>query len=127
MLKPVTHNDAQSGEQLGVQVEYVNELDEKMLSGRHQVEFKHIFDKFQTDLANEAAGTTEGGAKGAATQNGDKKDTKEAEEKPKLSKKKLKELNRMKVSELKQVVKRPDVVEAWDVTAKDPLFLVWLK
>ena len=33
----------------------------------------------------------------------------------------------MKVSQLKQLVKRPDVVEAWDVTAKDPLFLVWMK
>ena len=36
-------------------------------------------------------------------------------------------MNRMKVSQLKQVVKRPDIVEAWDVTAQDPVFLVWLK
>jgi len=33
----------------------------------------------------------------------------------------------MKVSELKQIVKRPDLVDPWDVTAKDPLFLIWLK
>jgi len=45
----------------------------------------------------------------------------------KLSKKKLKQLKRMKVSELKQIVKRPDVVEVWDVTANDPMFLIWLK
>jgi hypothetical protein len=40
---------------------------------------------------------------------------------------KLKELNRMLVSELKQYVKRPDVVEAWNVTSKDLLFYEWLK
>ena len=45
----------------------------------------------------------------------------------KLSKKKLKQLKRMKVSELKQIVKRPDVVEVWDVTSNDPMFLIWLK
>jgi splicing factor 3B subunit 2 len=33
----------------------------------------------------------------------------------------------MKVGELKQYVKRPDLVEPWDVTASDPLFLIWLK
>lgn len=33
----------------------------------------------------------------------------------------------MKIAELKQIVRRPDVVESWDVTAQDPLFLVWLK
>eukprot|EP00826_Nyctotherus_ovalis_P066467 TRINITY_DN9822_c0_g4_i2.p2 TRINITY_DN9822_c0_g4~~TRINITY_DN9822_c0_g4_i2.p2 ORF type:complete len:336 (-),score=134.69 TRINITY_DN9822_c0_g4_i2:68-1075(-) len=33
----------------------------------------------------------------------------------------------MKVAELKQIVKRPDVVEVWDVTATDPMFLIWLK
>jgi len=33
----------------------------------------------------------------------------------------------MKIAELKQVVKRPDLVEPWDVTSKDPLFLIWLK
>jgi len=33
----------------------------------------------------------------------------------------------MKVGELKQIVKRPDLVDPWDVTAKDPLFLIWMK
>ena len=48
-------------------------------------------------------------------------------ESSKLSKKRIKQLKRMKVSELKQIVKRPDVVELWDVTAPEPMFLIWLK
>lgn len=45
----------------------------------------------------------------------------------KLSKKKRKLLSRMKVSELKQITNHPEVVEAWDVTAQDPILLVQLK
>jgi splicing factor 3B subunit 2 len=33
----------------------------------------------------------------------------------------------MKVFELKMKVTRPDLVEAWDVTSNDPLFLMNLK
>nr|XP_054758237.1 bromodomain-containing protein 4-like isoform X1 [Lytechinus pictus] len=47
--------------------------------------------------------------------------------KPKISKKKLRKLNRLSVAELKQLVTRPDVVEMHDVTARDPKLLVYLK
>ena len=33
-------------------------------------------------------------------------------------------MSRMKVFDLKMKVRRPDMVEAWDITAKDPLFLL---
>ena len=95
-----------------------------MLSGKHQVEFKHIFDRFKTDVIAENSEKKEDKDKNDA-QNGDKKENEVEEQK--LSRKKQKELNRMKVSELKQKVKRPDVVESWDVTAQDPLFLTYLK
>ena len=49
------------------------------------------------------------------------------DDKPKLSKKKMKKLNRLSVAELKQLVIRPDVVEMHDVTAHDPKLLVLLK
>nr|XP_042912781.1 splicing factor 3B subunit 2-like [Parasteatoda tepidariorum] len=49
------------------------------------------------------------------------------EEKPKLSKKKLKKLSRMSVAELKLKVNRPELVELHDVTAKDPVLLLHLK
>jgi splicing factor 3B subunit 2 len=33
----------------------------------------------------------------------------------------------MKVFDLKMKVRRPDMVEAWDITAKDPQFLLDMK
>ncbi|KNC69602.1 hypothetical protein SARC_17883, partial [Sphaeroforma arctica JP610] len=45
----------------------------------------------------------------------------------KMSKKKLKKLNRLTVAELKQLVQRPDLVEVWDVTSIDPKLLIQLK
>ena len=51
----------------------------------------------------------------------------EDDDKPKISKRKQKQLTRLSVAELKQCVARPDVVEMHDVTAKDPKLLVLLK
>ncbi|KAK7242900.1 splicing factor 3B [Aureococcus anophagefferens] len=50
-----------------------------------------------------------------------------AEEEKELSKKQRKAMSRMTVAELKQMVARPEVVEAHDVTAGDPKLLVYLK
>lgn len=51
----------------------------------------------------------------------------EAEEKKPLSKKKARKMNRLTVAELKQLVKKPEVVEWTDVTASDPRILLHLK
>lgn len=51
----------------------------------------------------------------------------QADDKERLSKRKLKKLTRLSVAELKQLVQRPDVVEMHDVTARDPKLLVQLK
>ncbi|CAG9464955.1 unnamed protein product [Pedinophyceae sp. YPF-701] len=45
----------------------------------------------------------------------------------KIGKRKRKELERMKIVELKRACARPDLVEIWDVTAQDPRLLVHLK
>ena len=45
----------------------------------------------------------------------------------KISKRKLKQMTRMTVAELKQRVSHPELVEMHDVTAKDPLLLLHLK
>lgn len=50
-----------------------------------------------------------------------------ADEKERMSKRKLKKLSRLSVAELKQLVSRPDVVEMYDVTARDPRLLAQLK
>ena len=51
----------------------------------------------------------------------------DAEEKKPLSKKKARKMNRLTVAELKQLVKKPEVVEWTDVTAADPRLLLHLK
>jgi len=45
----------------------------------------------------------------------------------KLGKKRKKLMSRMKTSELKQYTEYPEIVEGWDVTARDPIFLIRLK
>ena len=45
----------------------------------------------------------------------------------KVSKKKLRRLNRISVAQLKQLVERPDLVEMHDVSAHDPKLLIQLK
>jgi len=57
----------------------------------------------------------------------DEKKNEADDDKPKVSKRKQKQLTRLSVAELKQCVARPDVVEMHDVTAKDPKLLVLLK
>lgn len=49
------------------------------------------------------------------------------EDKPALSNKALKKLNRLTLAELKQLVDRPDVVEEHDCNALNPKLLVYLK
>lgn len=49
------------------------------------------------------------------------------EEKQHVSRRKMREILRPSVAELKRRVKRPDLVEAHDITASDPDFLIELK
>lgn len=56
-----------------------------------------------------------------------KKDLDDDEQNKKKSKKQVKRETRLSVAQLKQLVIRPDVVEMFDVTAKDPKLLVHLK
>lgn len=57
----------------------------------------------------------------------DEKSKENADNKPKLSKRKLKLASRLSVAALKQLVNRPDVVEMHDTTANDPKLLVHIK
>lgn len=118
LIKPVTQDT--KTQNLGIEIEYVNEFDESSIQGNHQIEFKNIFEKFKNDKVEQTKEKKDQEEK-------IKEKDKEQQEEVKLSKRKQKELNRMKVSELKQKVKRPDVVESWDVTAQDPVFLTFLK
>ena len=123
---------------LNVAIEYVDadvnkEISNSGLESYLIDEFKEIFEKFSSKnntanisaltLSSNSAGITSEG-KAAALDDNDNEASGSAVQ---LSKKKLKLLSRFSVAELKQLVSRPDVVEAHDVTAQDPKLLVFLK
>lgn len=105
-------------------------VDENVLApGRHVAEFKHIFEHFTTPMTDNKDKKKDDRDKQDDSQKPTSKlhsKDKAASEKA-LSKKQKKLLNRMKVFDLKMKVKRPDLVEAWDITSRDPLFLMTLK
>lgn len=82
-------------------------------------ELKEVFERFKPS----AQLTVVPGEKGTAPQEEEKKEKKEA----KLSKKKRKMLRRVNISVLKQVVKRPDLVEVHDTCSTYPYALMHLK
>ena len=72
------------------------------------------------DGADENDDTAKGKPSDATKKSADKKA-------PPMTKKQRKQLAQMKIFDLKMQVRRPDLVEAWDVTSKDPLFLLECK
>ncbi|KAF9505862.1 hypothetical protein BS47DRAFT_1385805 [Hydnum rufescens UP504] len=108
-------------------VEYVTEQLDIASSGLEA--FSNVFARFQ--LPPEVASATSGEpSKGEVIysdeeqDSDDGSDTKEA--KP-ISKRKQRKNNRLSVAELKQLVKKPEVVEWTDVSASDPRLLLHLK
>ncbi|NWV55710.1 SF3B2 factor, partial [Daphoenositta chrysoptera] len=121
-----------------VEIEYVTE--EPDIYHPNFVVFKRIFEAFK--LTNEgkkekepkqpeSAGALQkkGPEDGTGGSDGDSSEDEQEkkQEVPKLSKKKLRRMNRFTVAELKQLVARPDTVEMHDVTAQDPKLLAHLK
>ena len=121
-----------------ISVEYVDEViaDEELPS-----EFADVFKKFQESEAGaEAEGEVEGaevkvekdgdinmedgGEKGGKGEEVAEEDENKVK---KPTKKQRKELKRLRVAVLKQIVDRPEVVEVHDVNAADPEFLITLK
>ncbi|XP_068164137.1 splicing factor 3B subunit 2 [Antennarius striatus] len=121
-----------------VEIEYVTE--EPEIYDPNYIFFKRIFEAFKLtdDVKKEKEKEPEKAEKletAVLRKKGfeeEKKDSDDSDEDvradaPKLSKKKLRRMNRLTVAELKQLVTRPDVVEMHDVTAQEPKLLVHLK
>ncbi|XP_035287788.1 splicing factor 3B subunit 2 isoform X2 [Anguilla anguilla] len=121
-----------------VEIEYVTE--EPDIYDPNFIFFKRIFESFKLtdDVKKEKEKEPEKTEKQEATTvkkkgfEEEKKDSDDSDEEtktdaPKMSKKKLRRMNRLTVAELKQLVVRPDVVEMHDVTAQEPKLLVHLK
>ncbi|XP_035531444.1 splicing factor 3B subunit 2 isoform X2 [Morone saxatilis] len=121
-----------------VEIEYITE--EPEIYDPNYIFFKRIFEAFKLtdDVKKEKEKEPEKAEKqetAVLRKKGfedEKKDSDDSDEDirpdvPKLSKKKLRRMNRLTVAELKQLVARPDVVEMHDVTAQEPKLLVHLK
>eukprot|EP00066_Takifugu_rubripes_P028385 XP_011617651.1 PREDICTED: splicing factor 3B subunit 2 [Takifugu rubripes] len=121
-----------------VEIEYVTE--EPEIYDPNFIFFKRIFEAFKLtdDVKKEKEKEPEKTEKQETAmvwKKGfveEKKDDNDSDEEirpdvPKISKKKLRRMNRLTVAELKQLVARPDVVEMHDVTAQEPKLLVHLK
>ncbi|XP_044038885.1 splicing factor 3B subunit 2 isoform X2 [Siniperca chuatsi] len=121
-----------------VEIEYITE--EPEIYDPNYIFFKRIFEAFKLtdDVKKEKEKEPEKAEKqetAVLRKKGfedERKDSDDSDEEirpdvPKLSKKKLRRMNRLTVAELKQLVARPDVVEMHDVTAQEPKLLVHLK
>uniref|UniRef100_A0AAX7TMB9 PSP proline-rich domain-containing protein n=1 Tax=Astatotilapia calliptera TaxID=8154 RepID=A0AAX7TMB9_ASTCA len=121
-----------------VEIEYVTE--EPEIYDPNYIFFKRIFEAFKLtdDVKKEKEKEPDKSEKNETAvlrKKGfeeEKKDSDDSDDEirpdvPKLSKKKLRRMNRLTVAELKQLVARPDVVEMHDVTAQEPKLLVHLK
>eukprot|EP00039_Didymoeca_costata_P018722 m.334689 g.334689 ORF g.334689 m.334689 type:complete len:578 (+) comp17412_c0_seq1:119-1852(+) len=122
---PGTVQDVQDPKK-NVEIEYVSEETDISEYDPTYGEFTKIFDKFKVETKAEEEEAAAGGAINADDEDSDNDDDEDNNEN-KVSKSKLRKLNRLTVAELKQLVDRPDVIEVHDVTAADPRLLVFLK
>jgi splicing factor 3B subunit 2 len=121
-----------------IEIDYISADLNDIVGGDESImqQFKNIFEKFTKaeDLTAKTTttptATADPHANNALTDAGEAVAAGEADtsdEPKKISKKKKKLMSRLTVAQLKQLVQRPDVVEAHDITASDPRLLVYLK
>lgn len=114
----------------GVEIQYVsaNLPEIEGFDSNIMEQFKQIFEKYSKpeELTGAALAPVSANNELTVAQTGEIEKQPEEDGK-KLSKKKKKLLSRLSVAELKQLVPRPEVVEAHDVTGNDPRLLVYLK
>lgn len=116
-----------------VEIEYVYETPEEDDLFKN---FANVFEKFSqvgSDKLKSQDDDQKPDSKAvvAAVKNEDNQQIKETDgnedKEKKISKKRMKQMTRMSVAELKQKAARPELVELHDVTGKYPLFLLHLK
>jgi len=105
-----------------IEIEYINMEDNALAPGRHVAEFKHIFEHFTTPMNDKNQLKKEDEKSKNKEEELQKKEKvseedEAEEEKQVLSKKQRKLMKRMKVFDLKMKVRRPDLVEEWDITS----------
>jgi len=120
--KYTPQNDFTIKEEEKYEIEYVlaNPLEGLDPNDPSYQEFANIFQRFNIEKSEDVKEEQEQNGKDGV--NGTEND-----EEHKVSKKQKKREKRLTIAVLKSLVKRPDMVEAWDVTSADPGLLVFLK
>ena len=128
------HNVSAGDDDIQVQVEYVSaDLSKELTSFDNSLldQFKAVFEKFARPEDLTTQSLISSSAKDGDSSSGQDVSqtiiTTDEDGNEQLSRRKKKLMSRLSVAELKQLVQRPDVVEAHDVTASDPRLLVYLK
>nr|CCA26273.1 conserved hypothetical protein [Albugo laibachii Nc14] len=135
---PVVDSNPQNSPKDAIDVEYVSlnlkeELNALSDNDPTYMEFMRVFSKFssaeelmgQVEIEESATGEMKKSIRDSNKNGALDVDTNE--DQTPASRKQRKKMKRLSVAELKQLVAFPDVVEAHDVTAADPRFLVYLK
>jgi splicing factor 3B subunit 2 len=122
-------NDANDLEKLmkeeNIEIEYI---EEDTSFGKGLENFKNVFDYFVTPKKKDMYfSEDEEDYLEEENYNEAIEENEKIDEGVKFSKKKKKMMNRIKISQLKALTNVPEVVEAWDITAQDPILLVKLK
>lgn len=122
----------------GVEIEYVvaNPLDDMDPNDPAYQEFASVFARFSgasedeatedVQMADEPEPKPVEAASSASAMSGDS-DDEDGNKASNLSNRKKRQLRRLNIAALKQIVKRPDLVEIHDCSAPDPLFIIHLK
>jgi splicing factor 3B subunit 2 len=121
--------EEQSENSPNIEVEYVSADLSILQEDPVYEQFKQIFEKFANpeELTKERVPGEDDDEANDSEQDDYEVEEQRVETAKKLSKKKQRLMSRLSVAELKQLVQRPDVVEAHDVTSGDPRLLVFLK
>ena len=126
-LKEEQKEEEQPEGKANIETEDMIEESQNEMTGKEFDYLKSVFEKHKEKAKKyyEVMDSQQAGANQKEGEKGEDED-KEAEE-PKLSITQKKKLRWLRVAELKARAKRPDLVEAWDITAPDPIFLCEMK
>ncbi len=121
---PNTNNDAQAvkpADLLNIE-DIANQFD---LDDPDFEQYKSVFEKFRERTEEEAA--TQDEEKPEAFWEEDENIPDEDDDKPQISKKQRKQMNKLSVAQLKSLVDRPELVEWTDVSSSHPQLLIAIK
>lgn len=101
----------------------VIEENQNILTGKYYDYFKNVFEKHQEKAKKYFDILETDEEKEEKKDNEEENQEEDGKKEQKWSRSQRKKMRWLRVADLKARAKRPDLVEAWDITAPDPIFL----